>query len=465
MVTVIDTAGFPHTASPFAGAAWPVPHETYSQLQEAFQQFNDAAARFQEQYAKLETRVAELNLELDAANKRLTSNLREKQKVQDYLATLLESLPVGVLGLDGAGRVLSSNRRATEILELSAEELRGNDLRNLLQTIPPIFSEGDSCEVQIDSPKVPRKRILKLQRVRTGATPQLETLEIGGYLSAALNPDVLFPAFSATDEDLPEPDVDSVVLIEDITEIRRLENQDDRNNRLAAMGEIAVNVAHEIRNPLGSIELFASMLQRDLAQDEKNGPLAAHICSGVRCVDHIVSNILQFSRPTRLVCADFDLHELIEETLLFAEHALRQKGVAVQRNFANKTIPLTADAELLKQMFLNLFLNAIQATPEGGVVGVDTIPNCKTVEVRVWDSGCGFAPGMRDKIFDPFFTTRRKGTGLGLTIVHNIITAHEGSIEADNRSEGGAMFSIVLPKKTSCHCDGKEFSIVGERQG
>jgi len=165
-----------------------------------------------------------------------------------------------------------------------------------------------------------------------------------------------------------------------------------------------------------------------------------------------------------LVCADFDLHELIEETLLFAEHALRQKGIAVERNFAENAIPLTADAELLKQMFLNLFLNAIQATPEGGIVGVDTIPNCKTVEVRVWDSGCGFAAGMRDKIFDPFFTTRRKGTGLGLTIVHNIVTAHEGSIEADNRSEGGAIFSIVLPKKASSLCDGKEFSIVGERQ-
>lgn len=460
MVTVIDTASFAH-ALPLP-AQYPVPHETFTQLQEAFLSFTEASSRFQNQYARLEGRIAELNLELEEANKRLTRNLAEKQRVKDYLATLLESLPIGVLGLDGAGCVLSSNRRANEILGIAPEELIGAPLRDILRTEPPIFHNGDSCEIQIDTPKVPRKRILKLQRVSTGAAPAAETTEASGYLSATLGSTALLPALSALQSALPELDVDRVVLIEDVTEMRRLEHQAGRNNRLAAMGEIAVNVAHEIRNPLGSIELFASILQRDLAGDQKNETLAGHICAGVRCVDHIVANILQFSRPTRLACTEFELHELIDETLLFAEHALRQKNIAIERRFPDKDVLLTADMELMKQMFLNLFLNAIQATPEGGKVGIDSIPNGKTVEVRVWDTGGGFTPEVLAKIFDPFFTTRRKGTGLGLTIVHNIITAHEGSIEADNRPEGGALFSIVLPKKPSG--TGKEFSIIGMKE-
>jgi signal transduction histidine kinase len=424
--------------------------ETVAQLQEAFRTFNEASQRFGDQYARLENRIAELNLELEEANARLRENLREKQRVQDYLSTLLESLPIGVIGADPRGRVTSCNRRAAEITALAAEKIHGRRLTDALRTMGAPQAAGASLqeveraivsgstgqgplELVFERAHDQRRRTLRLRVVPTDSNPQ--------------------DAASGT-----APGA-RVVLLEDVTEIRRLEQQATRNKRLTAMGEIAMNVAHEIRNPLGSIELFASMLKRELAGDPARASLAGHICTGVRCVDHIVANILQFARPQHLSCSALNLNELIDETLVFAEHALAQKHIRVERDYRSPRAALIwADAELLKQMFLNLFLNAIQATPEGGAIGVHSLPNGATIEVQVWDTGCGLAPDVIGRIFDPFFTTRRKGTGLGLTIVHNIVSAHQGSIEADNRPEQGAVFSIVLPKKAPPRLDGSQMT-------
>lgn len=471
--------------------------EAISQLREAFQVFNNASASFTEQYALLEKRIAELNVELEDANARLRENLEEKQKMQTHLSTLLECLPVGVVGVDRRGRVCSLNRCACEILDVDSERASGVSLADLFENaasetgglkgdsdagsyLARALEDGFASESTFETEIQPlgggrRRRVLRLRVVPTdiSSSQGIEKKKKNG-------------------EDA-NGQAAAVLLIEDVTDIRRLEQQANRNNRLAAMGEIAINVAHEIRNPLGSIELFASMLQRGLSKDKENGPLAAHICTGVRCLDHIVSNILQFARPQRLICGDVNLEELIEETLLFTEHVLRQKNIRVERHYpgngadgrreatggqasgsedetdaktgdfrqSSLAAPgsarfeeaslsgtrMWADAELIKQMLLNLFLNAIQATPEEGSLGVQSIPSGETVEIRVWDSGTGIDPEALGKIFDPFFTTRRKGTGLGLTIVHNIVTSHQGTIEAENRAEGGALFSIVLPKR------------------
>ncbi|MBN1866122.1 PAS domain-containing protein [Candidatus Sumerlaeota bacterium] len=426
------SASEPHGLDTRAGSD--LPPQAAAQLQEAFRVFTDASTRFSQHYALLEGRVAQLNLELEEANARLRLNLMEKQKVQEYLSALVESLPIGVIGTSPKGVVESCNRRAAEILEQDAAQACRRSLEEVLRAAGASAESvaealaGErrgvgAVEIAIERPSDGRRRVLRVRLVPTALTSAAEPL--GSESPAAAR----------------------VVLIEDVTDIRRLEHQADRNNRLTAMGEIAMNVAHEIRNPLGSIELFASMLQRELAGDPSQESLAAHICSGVRCVDHIVANILQFARPQRLNASEFDLRELIDETLVFAEHAVRHKRIAIERGYTRRALYMKADAELLKQMFLNLFLNAIQATPEGGAIGVESIPNGRTVEIRVWDTGCGLGPDIIGRIFDPFFTTRRKGTGLGLTIVHNIVSAHQGSIDVENRPEGGALFSIVLPKR------------------
>lgn len=424
------------------------PPDAFHQLQEAFHVFNSASATFTEQYGRLEARIAELNLELEQANARLRRNLDEKQTMQEYLSTLLESLPVGVIGADSAGNVTSMNRCVAEILGINARQGVGKSLAALMrpdeesvrQTVsglPPAqdvlervivsgFAQNETFETELAASKDDRHKVLRIRVVPS-------------FVRKAKRKGAVV-----------------VLLIEDVTEMRRLEHQAERSSRLAAMGEIATNVAHEIRNPLGSIELFASMLQRGLAEDDTNGPLAAHICTGVRCIDHIVSNILQFARPQRLSCSAFDLNELLDETLLFTEHVLKQKQIKVERDYAEAGIALWADADLLRQMFLNLFLNAIQATPEHGTIGVRTSCSPESAEVCLWDTGCGFKADVLERIFDPFFTTRRKGTGLGLTIVHNIVRSHQGSIDAENRPEGGSLFTIQLPKRLPARFDGRE---------
>jgi signal transduction histidine kinase len=430
-----------------------------AQLREAFQAFTEASTRFEEHYARLERRIAELNLELEGANAKLRSNLAEKQRMQEYLSTLLESLPMGVVGLDCENRIRSRNAAAAVILGVDRESLTGRpvlevlrwdgqsilepagDTGNLVETQRPLgrlLQAGESVEISYQEAGASQRRILRLRMAVTSNR----------------NPE---------GEERREEAV-RVLLIEDVTQMRRLEQQANRKGRLAAMGEIAMNVAHEIRNPLGSIELFASMLHRDLAHDEKNATLAGHICTGVRCVDHIVSNILQFARPQRLICSSFDLNALVEETLIYAEHALRQKGIQTVRRFATAECLICADAELLKQMFLNLFLNAIQATPKDGQVGVEITDQGEYAEMRVWDTGRGLPPDIIGRIFDPFFTTRRKGTGLGLTIVHNIVSVHQGGIDADNRPGGGALFTITLPKNAVKPINTTDFDLLLEEK-
>lgn len=431
------------------------------QLQAAFRAFMQASERFEKQYACLEDRVAELNLELEEANTRLTRNLRQKELMQDYLSTLLETLPVGVLGLDQHHQIRSCNEKGCEILGFQSDAILGKRLDSFFKNAPEkvalLLSGDESVEVEHDRPDCARRRVLKLRSTHTRGGDQRTAGSEAAPKAARKNRKNERNATARLVLDQAgQIEASRVLLVEDVTDVRRLEQQANRNDRLAAMGEIAMNVAHEIRNPLGSIELFASMLQRSLEEDQQNGELARHICTGVRCVDNIVGNILQFSRPQRLVCSSFDLQELLDETLVFAEHALRQKDITIHRDFGQGDTFLYADAELLKQMFLNLFLNACHATPENGHIGVQTIPNGTTVEIRVWDSGAGLDQAIIKRIFDPFFTTRRKGTGLGLTIVHNIISVHQGSIEADNRTEGGALFTIVLPKKAPQMLDGKE---------
>ncbi|MFP4579626.1 MAG: sensor histidine kinase [Candidatus Sumerlaeia bacterium] len=417
--------------------------EALQQLQEAFQVFTEASSRFEEHYARLESRIAELNLELESANAKLRRNLDEKQKMQDYLSTILESLPMGVLGLDEAGVIQSCNQSAAHILEISPGELDGSNILEALVWDGQTVLDENGVTMYLDSEN------------DTGLSGS--ALKPGGRVEIAYQPHSDFSrkvlrlqlvSNLASDLALSHMEADQtvrVMLIEDVTQMRRLEQQASRKSRLAAMGEIAMNVAHEIRNPLGSIELFASMLQRDLADDPKNGSLAGHICTGVRCVDHIVANILQFARPQRLICSSFDLVALVDETLVYAEHALRQKNIGTIRDYPESECLIHADAELLKQMFLNLFLNAIHATPQDGSVGVAVRETKGSAEVRIWDSGKGLPPDIIGKIFDPFFTTRRKGTGLGLTIVHNIVSVHQGGIDAANRDEGGAIFTITLP--------------------
>jgi len=238
------------------------------------------------------------------------------------------------------------------------------------------------------------------------------------------------------------------IVLKDITRLKELELQSQRAKQLQAMGEMAVQLAHEIRNPLGSIELFASLLRNELrGQDDYRG-WADQIVTGVKFLNNIVTNMLTFARTSRPQAKPLELKGLILETLAFVEPVLQQRKIHLQRpEPEGNAVLCMGDAGMLRQMFLNLFMNALQAMPESGQLAVRVQSDHRgTVRIEVEDSGIGIPSQNLGRIFDPFFTTHEKGTGLGLALVHQIVENHQGRIAAESAFGKGTRFTIWLPE-------------------
>ena len=223
-----------------------------------------------------------------------------------------------------------------------------------------------------------------------------------------------------------------------------------RRERLAALGELAAGVAHEIRNPLGGIRLFASLLRRDLSDRGDAVRLVDKIINGVSRLESIVGNILEFGRPRQAMPMEVDPLAVVREVVELASPRARQNEVAVR--LPENAVPLTliTDESMLQRALLNLMLNAIDAAGQNGgqrwvqVECRDELPD--HVVIRVSDSGPGIPEESLERIFNPFFTTKGTGTGLGLAIVHQISETLGGSIQAMNRPGGGAAFVLRLPR-------------------
>lgn len=220
----------------------------------------------------------------------------------------------------------------------------------------------------------------------------------------------------------------------------------ERRNRLAALGEMAAGMAHEIRNPLGGIQLYASLLARDLADRRDSLELARKISGGVKRLEGIVGQVLQFTRELHIHPAAVDLAEVVEQAVDYAGHALGDRNVRCNVE-GPRPMPATVDPLMFGQAVLNLLLNAAEAIGKDGQVNLNYGPppggaEAKQFYLSVTDSGPGIAPSVLDRIFNPFFTTKETGTGLGLAIVHRIVEAHDGAIVAMNQASGGARFEI-----------------------
>jgi signal transduction histidine kinase len=230
-------------------------------------------------------------------------------------------------------------------------------------------------------------------------------------------------------------------------ELRRKNVELRRRDRLAALGEMAAGLAHEIRNPLGGIALYSSMLERELAEASGAHGVAAKITIGVRTLERLVSDILDFAqeRPLeRHACRMADLLPGLDASLEpWAQQCRSQVVIDAQAG----ECPLQCDPERMGQALLNLMMNAVQAAGANGKAWLAARPIADGAEIEVCDSGPGIPRDDLDRIFNPFFTTKAQGTGLGLAIVHQIVEAHGGTIRAGNRPEGGARFVIWLPGK------------------
>ena len=217
-----------------------------------------------------------------------------------------------------------------------------------------------------------------------------------------------------------------------------------RSDKLAALGQLTAGLAHELRNPLGTIKASAEMLNQQLsAENAVAREVAGFISTEVDRTNSLVTRFLQFARPLQLRLETEDMAHLLDRAIAEAER--EAPGIAVYRNYAPEMPPFAFDAELMERVFYNLVLNAAQATAPGGTVTVKTRTEGRTAEIAVIDRGVGIGAAQMKDIFNPFFTTKPEGVGLGLAIVAKIVDEHGGKIAVESEPGKGSIFCVSLP--------------------
>ncbi len=399
--------------------------EDLSYLQKSISQFNDATNRIMEAYGRLEKEFANLNLELEKKNLELEKMVGEKEDVKSYLHNILESLTTGVVVIDLQGNIQTINGCAEVFLQSSRELLTGRNIRTWLADICP----GDGNNL-------------------------LESEYLAGDLGrrAALN-DRILDIFGSPLRARSGDVLGVVLVLVDVTKMEGFKEIAKRSERLAAMGELAANIAHEIRNPLGSIELFSSLLLKDLVE-KKNRQRVMQVIASVKNMDSKISNLLYFAEPNPPRMESLFLHDIIEEIISFTEPIIDQADISLAVDLDDSEPLVSGDTEMLKQVFLNVILNALQAMPAGGRLSIKSrrvnatgegSRNSFFQEVIIVDTGPGIPADVASRIFDPFFSTKEGNTGLGLAIAHNIISLHRGYIHVKSKPQQGAEFTVALP--------------------
>ena len=395
-----------------------------SLLQKTFESFNKATAELERAYARLEERFASLNQELEDKNVELLKTIEEKEQTKNYLQNILESLINGVIVTDLEGRIQTLNSCAEAFTDVRLADVSGRHISILFESMP-----------------VSDWQMINLSEYFKGESGH--KVKINGRTLEIFCSPFKSPAGSV---------IGNVFVLRDMTRVEKLEEMAKRTEKFAAMGEMAANIAHEVRNPLGSIELFASLLLKNLAE-AKDRERVLQIISSVKNVDNKISNLLLFTRRPSPQMKIIRLHQILKEVIDFSEQIIEQAGVEVLVHLTEDDILISADAEMIKQVFLNIILNAQQAMPDGGKLTIMTrlTPKSlletreKNAEIIFQDVGPGIPSTDISRIFDPFFSTKEGGSGLGLAIVHNIISEHNGSIFVENATEGGMIVNVSLP--------------------
>ncbi len=250
----------------------------------------------------------------------------------------------------------------------------------------------------------------------------------------------------------------AVAVLRDLSRLKALEAEVRRGERLAALGQMALALAHEIRNPLGAIRGVAQLLAGELGDGPHREPLAVML-GEIDRVNRVMEALLDLGRPMRFVFEPVNLHALLERVCLLAEPAARGQGVAVVRRYDPSLPALWADPDRLTQVFQNLVQNAIDAMPGGGRLTLTTRLSLDPVygkvdagggprplvEVLVADEGEGIPEALRDRVFDPFVTTKPRGLGLGLAVAHRIVEEHRGALRVHSTPGKGTTFAAYLP--------------------
>ena len=249
--------------------------------------------------------------------------------------------------------------------------------------------------------------------------------------------------------------IGKIVIFRDLTNLNKIQEEILRMDRLVSLGKLASGIAHELRNPLAGIKTTAQALGEELSQDDPRREYLNRITKEIDRLNELLKTFFSFAKPQQLNLVHCDIKAIINEIIPFLIKEIAEKGIRFIETYSPQLPKIKVDKNQMHQVFLNLFLNAIQAMPNGGELKIDVSPvissslegsKKKFVKIVVSDTGTGIPTNIVQKIFDPFFTTKPRGIGLGLSITYQIIKKHGGTIKAESQLEKGTSIVISLPE-------------------
>jgi two-component system NtrC family sensor kinase len=358
-------------------------------------------------------------------NSQLYTSLEQKAleiaRLKDFSENIVESLNVGVLAVDLEGIVESWNTRMEQLFGVARQDAVGRQLRSLLpeELASEIAARGDA------------EQITGIYKQRLQHQGKALTLNVS-----------ITPLVSKSAERIGR-----LLLFDDVTQRERMEEQMSQTEKLTSLGLLAAGVAHEVNTPLAVISNYIQMLAKQMPDGDPRQSIIEKIVKQTFRASEIVNNLLNFSRTGAAEAVDIDVNRVVEETLSLVSHPLKTSQIQVVKHFGETLPAVRGSANKLQQVFLNLFLNARDAMPGGGLLEVRTAAHNGSVEIEVVDTGAGIPREHIHRIFDPFFTTKAsgRGTGLGLSVSYGIIKEHSGKIDVRSTPGKGTSFHVEFP--------------------
>lgn len=375
------------------------------QLQIAFAAFNEASEQLAGVYQELQSQVAQLTGELALANGELHKQLIAKESLSQQLSLLLNVLPGGVVALDTEDRIELANPAAVTIL---GEPLLGLSWHRIMQTRLIPTAIANEWHTPAQTTNTPRRI-----RIESSVTDSLGR---------------------------------KILLINDVTEAYAMQEQIRRNQRLTAMGEMAANLAHQLRTPLSTALIYANHLGNDTLTSSDRQKFAAKTIERLLHLEQLTKDMLRFVKGETAQLESVSIGDLFAELQQVLEPQMTQFGlkfIVQDRSAAEK---LTTDRQALCGALINLLENAMQASAPGGQIVLSSRLEGSHIVIGIRDNGPGIDLALQERLFEPFFTTRMEGTGLGLAIVRSVIQSMEGSIHIDSSPQTGTEFIVRLPR-------------------
>ena len=373
---------------------------------------------------------------------------------------LKDNLEEKVVELEEArGAVLFERNKLTSIIECMQEGVIFVDDKNHVSLFNKVGQQIQKEQFGLDadaiqSPEADGVLLQIAEDLSKGhAVIEQQSLEIK---------DKFFENTYAAVRDRDDNYLGTVLVCRDVTDRKRMEQQMIQSEKMAAIGELASGVAHEINNPLDGLLNCILRIKRDPQNERQTKEYLGLMEEALRRIESTVGQLLNFSRQRDLALTSVSLNEVVNEVVGLIAYSADEKGIQIEKHFQEELDLIRGDKHLLEQVVLNLALNAIAAMPDGGIltfktgeIGFDALLGKATVFVQVADTGIGIPKPVQDRIFDPFYTTKitEKGTGLGLSVSNRIIRQHEGVIEFDSKIEQGSVFTVKLPVRRGVEKD------------